>query len=92
VKQAYYDSSKDALIVSLVPGAKTASNTSFIVNQLDTSKVYSIRENGKLLGNLKKGVLQPAKGVKGLEGKGEGSLGISTDLSRSYTFVIQAEK
>jgi len=28
----------------------------------------------------------------GLEGKGEGSLGISTDLSRVYTFVTQAEK
>jgi hypothetical protein len=92
VKQAYYDSSKDALIVSLVPGAKTAINTSFIVNQLDTTKVYSIKKNGKLLGNLKKGVLQPEKGIKGLEGKGEGSLEILTDLSRVYTFVIQAEK
>jgi hypothetical protein len=93
VKQAYYDADKDFLLVTLVPGIRSAkTSTQFLVNKLDGSKVYSVRKNGKILGYVKKGVLQPQKGAKVLEAKGEGKLGISTDLSRTYTFVVQAEK
>jgi len=94
VKQAYYDADKDLLLVTLVPGDKSAVKTStqFLVNQLDRSKVYTVSKNGKSLGYMKKGVIHPQKGAKSLEARGEGNLAISTDLSRTYTFVIQAEK
>lgn len=92
VKQAYYDSGQDMLLVTIVPGTKAATNTFFVVNQLDKSKVYSFRKNGKLLGYVKKGVLEEQREGKVLEAKGEGSVGISTDLSRPYTFVVQAVK
>ena len=58
VKQAYYDSAKDVLAVTLLPGEQSGINTSFAVNQLNKAKVYSIKQNGKLVGRLKKGTVE----------------------------------
>ena len=80
VKQAYYDSKKDVLVLTLLPGQKGVMNTSFAVNQLNQSKAYSIKKNGQLMGYLRKGVIAPAAGVKGMEFNREGTLRISTDL------------
>ena len=91
VKQAYYDNSKDILVVTLLPGDKGVKNTSFAVSQLNKSKVYSIRKNGQLVGYLKKGTLEPQKGVKGIEFSGEGILKVSTDLEKEQIFLVQAE-
>jgi hypothetical protein len=91
VKQAYYDNRKDALVVTLAPGEKRVENTSFAVNQLSISKVYSIRKNGQLVGYLKRGVPAPAKDVKGIEFSSKGILKVSASLSGAQTFLIQAE-
>ena len=91
VKQAYYDSGKDVLAVTLLPGEKGVLNTSFSVNQLNRSKVYSIKKNGQLVAYLKKGILELAKGVKGIEFNSEGMLKVSTGLSSAQTFIVQAE-
>jgi hypothetical protein len=91
VKQAYYDSSKDVLAVTLLPGEKGVMNTSFFVNQLNKSKIYSIKKNGSVVGYLKKGALETGKAVKGMEFNKEGILKISTDLDKVQTFLIQAE-
>jgi hypothetical protein len=88
VKQAYYDGSKDVLAVTLLPGEKGVINTSFAVNQLNKSKIYSIKKNGQLVGYLKKGVLERAQGI---EFNKEGILKISTGLEKTQTFLIQAE-
>lgn len=92
VKQAYYDKTKDLLLVALTPCTKATGNTSFVINQLDNAKQYSIRKNGKLLGYVKNGALQAQKGIKDLELKGDGKVGISTDLKRTYTFEIRGER
>jgi hypothetical protein len=92
VKQAYYDSGKDVLAVTLVPGEKSILNTSFAVNQLERTKVYSIKKNGLPIGYLKKGVVMPVNGAKGIEFSKEGILKISTDLAKAQSFLIQAEK
>jgi hypothetical protein len=91
VKQAYYDNGKDALIVTLSPRDKIAKTTSFAVNQLSKSKTYSLRKNGQLLGYLRKGILEPRTGVKGIDFSGEGILKISIDLLKEQTFLVQAE-
>jgi hypothetical protein len=91
VKQAYYDSVKDVLAVTLLPGEQGGLNTTFAVNQLDKAKVYSIRNNGKLVGRLEKTAVKPASGVRGIEYTQEGILKISTDLAKAQTFLIQAE-
>jgi hypothetical protein len=91
VKQAYYDKSKDLLLVTLVPGAKAAGNTAFMVNQLDGTKVYSVRKDGKLIGYVKKGAVRSNKGMKGLEMMADGGLKISTNLNKPQSFLVQAE-
>lgn len=92
VKQAFYDPDKDCLIVTLLPGTEDTRTTSFVVNNLDQSKVYSITKDGKTLGSLQKGVLHPDTGVKSLEWKADGTLKISTDLVRPCTFLVLADK
>jgi len=91
VKQAYYDNSKDVLAVTLLPGQKGVVNTSFIVHQLNQSKIYSIKKNGQLVGYLRKGTIAPVAGMKGIEFNKEGILKISTDLAKAQTFIIQAD-
>lgn len=44
------------------------------------------------VGYLKKGVMVPIKGAKGIEFNEEGILTISTDLAKAQIFLIQAEK
>jgi hypothetical protein len=91
VKQAYYDSAKDVLAVTLLPGEQSMIHTSFAVNKLDQAKAYTIKKNGKLVGRLKKGALEPVSRMKGIEYTKEGILKISTSLDKSQTFLIQAE-
>lgn len=91
VQQAYYDKDKDVLAVTLLPGEKGLSNTSFVVNQLGKAKSYSINKNGKLVAHLKKGALEPASGTTGIEYTGEGTLKITTGLDAAQTFLIQGE-
>jgi hypothetical protein len=91
VKQAYYFNTKDNLAVTLLPGEKGIPDTSFAVNQLDRLKVYSIKKNGLIVGNLKKGAVAPVKGARGIEFNQEGILKISTDLFKAQRFLIQAE-
>ena len=90
VKQAYYDKSKDLLIVTLEPGIKATGKTTFTVNQLEKTKVYSVRKDGKLIGYVKKGTVIPSKGLKGLELNIDGGLTVSTDLNKPQSFLIQA--
>lgn len=92
VKQAYYDPSKDVLIVTIMAGTKDTRTTSFTVNKLDRSKNYSITKDGKTLGQLKNGILQPKSGIKEIEWKSDGTLSISTNLIKPNTFLIQAER
>ena len=40
---------------------------------------------------MRKGSIQGKQGVKGLQSRGAGELGISTDLKGPVTFVIKAE-
>jgi hypothetical protein len=91
VKQAFYDNNKDVLAVTLLPGEKDAAQTSFSVNRLNKAKSYSIRKNGQLLGYLKRGAFEPVQGVKGIDFNKDGILKISTDLSGSQSFIVQAE-
>jgi hypothetical protein len=91
VKQAYYDNKKDVLAIALLPGEKDVNNTSFSVNQLDRSKVYSIKNNGQTIAYLRKGKLEPVKGAKGLEFSTEGILKISASVDRPQQFLLQAE-
>jgi hypothetical protein len=92
VKQAYYDNKKDALAVTLLPGDKSVKNTSFLINQLNKDKVYSVSKNGQRIGYLKKAAFEPQKGIKGIEFSREGILKISTNLATGQTFLIQGEQ
>ncbi len=91
VKQAYYDGNKDVLAVTILPGEKGAASTSFAVNQLSRSKIYSINRNGRLLGYLKKGAIESEKGVTELEFNDKGILRILTSLAEEQSFLIKAE-
>jgi hypothetical protein len=91
VKQAYYDNSKGVLVVTLAPGEKGVANTSFSVHQLNKAKIYSIKKNGVIIGYLRKGIIEPVQGAKGLEFSKEGVLKISTSLEKAQSFLIQAE-
>jgi hypothetical protein len=91
VKQAYYDKAKDILIVTVAAGVKGGGKTTFLVNQLDKGKNYSVRKNGKLVAQVKKGSVMPGKGAAGVRFDNDGRLKISTDLSRVQSFVVKSE-
>jgi hypothetical protein len=92
VQQAYYDSAKDVLVATLAPGTRDTKSTSFAVNNLDASKVYSIIQDGRTLGQLRKGTLDLKSETKGVEWKAEGALTLLTTLAKPTTFLIAAER
>jgi len=95
VTQAIYDSSKNSLMFTLIPGAGDrwkgigVWETSLNVNNLDPNQTYSIIMNGKLIGNFVKGVV---KG-KGLAWTGDTlTISISSShLKRNVSFVVKAK-
>jgi hypothetical protein len=91
IKQSYYDPLKEALIVTLLAGTNDTRTTSFTVNNLDKSKLYSIKKDGETLGTLDKGILHLKSGVKEIEWRDDETLKISTDLLKSHTFLIYAK-
>jgi hypothetical protein len=91
VKQAYYDVLKKALVVTILAGTNDTGNTSFAVNNLDKSKLYSINKDGETLGNLENGIVHLKNGLKEIEWRTDGTLKISTDLVGSHTFLISAQ-
>ncbi len=55
VTQAWYDQTKGALILKIIPGTDYPGPSSFYVNNLDSHGQYEIKHNGKIIGELKKG-------------------------------------
>ena len=86
VTQAVFDSKKDALIVTLVPGPVASSNVSFTVRQLESAKTYELIKDGKSLGNISAESQLPS----GIRWQENGSLLITTALREQSSFIIKA--
>lgn len=86
VTQAVFDSKKDALIVTLVPGPVASSNVSFTVRQLESAKTYELIKDGKSLGNISAEGQLPS----GIRWQEDGSLLITTALREQSSFIIKA--
>ena len=91
VKQAYYDSGKDVLAVTLLPGEQRRDEYILCRQSTDKSKVYSIKKNGNLSAILKKASSNRSQGSERnriQQGRD------SQDFNRprkAQTFLIQAE-
>lgn len=91
VTQAYYDQTKKALIITLVPGVETSSKTTFHINQLDPRKTHTLTKNGRQVGRLHNGHFQSAEEEDGTSIRWQaetGMLVIETAIETSQTFVI----
>lgn len=87
VSRAFYDSKKDALVVTLSPAAIAAKRVQFTVRQLDPAKTYEVTKDGKVVGRLDRN----APGRNASLGWGDdGSVVIGTDLAAEHTFVFSA--
>ena len=85
VSQAVYDRSKDALIVTLVPGPMAPSTTSFTIRQLSSRTTYALIKDGELLGELTYGIDSTVPGARWTS---DDTLRISTALGELHSFVI----
>jgi hypothetical protein len=88
VSQAYYDTAKRALIVTLKPGPIQARGTRFLVRELDPQRAYSVVKDGKIVARLNHAGAVPG-GTAAWEDNG--ALSITTDLDRPHSFVVVAE-
>ena len=88
VTQAIYDTEKDALIVTLIPGPLKNETGSFTVRQLDTDKTYMLIRDGQVLGSINK-----SKGLSpsGTKWQADGSLRVTTELGEPHSFVLATE-
>lgn len=89
VSQAYYDSKKDALIVTLEPGPVKASRVQFNVVNLDRRQRYRVMKDGKLMAELS---TSAATRTSNLAVDGAGVLTIDTSLDSPRSFVILARR
>lgn len=89
VSQAYYDSKKDALIVTLEPGPVKASRVQFNVVNLDRRQRYRVMKDGKLMAELS---TSAATRTSNLAVDGAGVLTIDTSLDSPHSFVILARR
>lgn len=83
VSQAFYDKSKDALVVTLLPGPIKAKETSFVVRQLDPKKSYKVIKDGKAVGKL-----SAEHHPESIEWRDDGTVLISTSIASPHTFVL----
>ena len=81
VSQAYYDSGKEALIVTIVPGPATSHATTFTVNQLDPATRYEIFRDGESIGMA--GSAESASTWNGQQ-----QLVIFNELDSAHSYVI----
>jgi hypothetical protein len=91
VKQAYYDQTNKALIMTLVPGVEHSGTTTFHINQLDPRKTYTLTKNGRRVGHLQNGHFQSAEEEDGASIRWQtetGVLVIETAIETPQTFVI----
>ena len=85
VSQAVYDRSKDALIVTLVPGPAVSETASLTIRQLSSGTTYALIKDGELLGELTHGIDST---VPGARWNPDGTLTITTGLPAPHSFVI----
>lgn len=85
VSQAFFDAKKNALIVTLLPGPIVAKQVSFVVRQLDPARTYSVRKDGKPVGELRRDL--PSKNVS-MAWRDDGTALISTSITTPHTFVL----
>lgn len=86
VSQAFYDDKKDALVVTLVPGPITAKTAQFAVRQLDPKKTYTLTKDGKTVGQISG---KTRVGLGSATWRTDGSVLVSTDISKAHTFILQ---
>ena len=86
VSQAYYDASKDALIVTIKPGPLKVAKTSFVVTNLDQGKSYILVKDGATLGTITRGL--GAKAIAGVTMRSDGKVQIESDFDRAHSFVL----
>ena len=86
VSQAFFDKQKDALVVTLEPGPIKVSETSYVIQQLDPNKTYTVLKDGRSIGQLSSKA-QPAAMVW----RADGTVKVSTSLATRHTFVVSAD-
>jgi len=88
VSQAFFDAKKNALVVSLLPGPIVAKQVSFVVQQLDRGRIYSVIKDGKQVGELRRGITSKDASATWRD---DGTALISTSISVPHTFVLVAK-
>jgi len=92
VSQAFYDKSKDALIVTLEPGPIAAKQVQFTVRQLDPAKTYAVTRNGKMVGRLDRKAGGKDRGDGSMTWRDDGTVLITTSIGGAQTFIIAARQ
>ncbi len=92
VSQAFYDKTKDALIVTLEPGPIAEKQVQFTVRQLEPTKTYSVTKNDKVLGHLDRRSGGNADGSGSMTWREDGSLLVTTEIAKAQTFIISASR
>lgn len=87
VTQAIYDAEKDALIVTIAPGPVETDTSSFTVRQLDPAKTYTLIKDGQVLGDI---IASESSALSDTKWQADGSLRISTSLTKPHSFVLKA--
>jgi len=90
VSQAFYDKSKDALILTLEPGPITAQQVQFTVRQLDPTKTYTVVRNSKVLGQLNRKTAGNDSADGAMTWRDDGTALITTGIVKPQTFIFSA--
>jgi hypothetical protein len=92
VSQAFYDKTKDALIVTLEPGPIAAKQIQFTVKQLDSTKTYTVTRNKKVFGRLDRRAVGHDDGNGSMTWRADGSVLITTEIAKAQTFIFSASR
>jgi hypothetical protein len=88
VSQAYYDTKKRALIVTVKPGPVKAERTAFAVRNLDQTLAYAVVKDGRVLGRISR---TSSRAGSDVSWQPDGTVAISTGLDGPHSFVFAAE-
>ena len=92
VSQAFYDKTKDALIVTLEPGPIAAKQVQFTVRQLDPDKTYTVTRNGKVVGQLDRKTNGHGDDGGSMTWREDGSVLMTTDIAKAQTIILSASR
>jgi hypothetical protein len=85
VSQAFYDTKKRALIVTLKPGPVSAHEVSFVARGLKANATYTIVKDGHILGQVSR---SHPTGVADVALREDATVAIKTSLDAPHSFVI----